>query len=795
LRCLLLTALVIGVATGCQNGSAGPETVRTPVTTPRPVRLEKPPKPTGLEQQLLSKDRAERIGAAASLLARTDEKSKATVRKILTDSNSESAREALIEALRIDPKPEYARLVVDNLSSPSRLCREAAGKTLTAYDKSAVSDLLLERLKATEPDADTRRRVIATLGALHEQRAVEPLVELLSKPELTDAASQALTDITGEKMTRPEQWQQWWAQNRSPNQMEWLRRELAAQKLTVAELRAELEAERRRQDLTCELVTEFLLAALRTRDTTKDPALLVEALQMPYEKVRVFANSELGRLKAADATQALSSVALTDSSALVRASAINALVLIDVEKVVPTLEKALQDSDPAVAASAATGLGKARAKAAVRSLLLALLHKSPKLRSASAEALGRIGDVRSVTPLLRVLGADEATEVREQAAKALGLLKDARAVPALVKTLEAPEASLRVFAIDALGELGETSVVEGLSQMLTTDRNPGVRQSLVVALGKLGDARALPALEAMMKDNQTDEKLRQLAFNALTDICRTDPDMLHRAGVDLLNEQDYAHASQLFELLLAGALDKPEHAKTVADTKDRLSQCYAELEQWTKAIKLLEELKKADAKDVTIAVRYARALAGAEKWPEAFRQYTELSRTKENAAGDYWADRLSLLENMISHKRYKQVLDVIDEVEKVGVDIPAEVGARLAEIKTKARKLFDASVKNQAEEAGKLVQLLGNESEEKRKEIGKKLRDQSTRAYPALVAGLTDENPLVRRGCYELLRQVSGETFDYDPDAAVEVRTQAVERWREWLKGAVQPTEPAATPQ
>ena len=224
------------------------------------------------------------------------------------------------------------------------------------------------------------------------------------------------------------------------------------------------------------------------------------------EKVKLFAAGELGRLKSVEAIQTLSSVALVDAQPTVRAAAVNALVQIDANKVVPTLGKALQDADPVVASAAAAGLGKAKARSAVRPLLMVLLHNSPRLRSASAEAVGRIDDARAVRPLLKVLASDDVIEVRQQAAKALGTLKDRRAVPELVTALDAPEASLRVFAVDALGDIGDTSVVARLCRMLTSKENPGVRESSVVALGKLKDPTAMPTLRSVLADK--DEKLQ-----------------------------------------------------------------------------------------------------------------------------------------------------------------------------------------------------------------------------------------------------------------------------------------------
>lgn len=795
MRWSLFLLLVVAMSAGCQTNSGTRQVYAPTAPTPKAERgnSSKPKsksKPTVLENRLSGSNAAERVGAAVILLARSDRKSSDLVRRYLQDHDSELPCSALIEALRIDPKPEYAELVVVNLSSPSRLCREAATGTLAVYDRSVVGPLLLARLKASEPDADTRRRIITVLGKVGEQRAIEPLLEALARPELTSTASGALKNITGEDFKNPRQWHEWWQQNLSPNQMEWFRRELATQRHNVTELRAELETERKRKDLAEEQVTEFLLKTLRQRDPANDPDLLIEALQMPYEKVRLFAANELGRLKKPEATQTLSSVALVDPRPAVRVAAVNALVQIDARKVVPTLKKALQDVEATVAAAAATGLGKAGAKSALRPLLMALLHKSSRLRSASAEALGQIGDKRAVRSLLRALGSDDAIEVREQAAKALGTLKASRAVPALVRALDAREASLRVFAVDALGEIGDPSVVKRLSQMLmTASENPGVRESSAVALGKLADAEALSALKFALRKG--DEKLQQLAFGALADICRPNTELLYQTAGELMTGQDYARATQLFELLIETSADKPGLAKTVALTRRDLSRCYLAQEQWSKAVKLLEDIKRTNPADVAILTRYARALRGAKKWPESFRQYSELARLNKNQKVSYWSERLSLLETMMRLERYKQVMELIDEVRPGLAAAPENVGVRIEAIRKICHAKSTVSADKTAEMAN-LVRLFDNNNATKREEILKKLTEQSNLAWPALITGLADENPKIRRGCFELLHRAAGKTFDYDPDGPPETRAKAVELWRTWLKTATKTAEPAA---
>ncbi len=788
MRRSLFPTLALLISAGCQGGSDSPQ-VRT--IAPAPVAAPTESSRSTLEKRLTGTDEAERLGAAVILLTRTDSEARRIVRQYLTDSRAESAQSALIEALRIRPEAEYAPMVVDALSSPGRLCREAASGTLPYYDASVTVPLLLSHLESKEPDADTSRRIIAALAASRDQHAVEALIGLLEKPALSDAASQALREITGASIERIEDWQKWWQQSRSPDQVAWLRRELEQQERATNDLRKELEEERKRNDITAEEVATFLVSVLQQRDPETGATLLIGALQMPYEKVRVYAAGELGRMKAADAIQALSGLALVDTRPTVRIAATNALVQIDAVKVSPTLEKVLQDADPTVAAVAASGLGKAGVESGVSPLLLALLHKSPVVRGAAADALGRIGDKRAARPLLRLLGSDEVIEVRQQAARALGLLKDAQAVPELVRTLDSIEPSLRIFAIDALGEIGDASVLDRLEKLLLGSDNIGVRESSAVALGKIGDARALPVLRRALK--QGDERLPQLAFGAIVNICRPNPKLLSETADALVTDSEHARAAQLIELLLETTIDKPELADMIQPARRNLSRCYLAQEQWAKALKLLEDFNRANPDAPDVIEDYARALAGSEKYTEAFRQYVRLAQLTRKEAG-YWPEQVALLQNMVAKKRCEQALELIREAERATPAPPEAVGAQLKELKNACRLQVLETAAAGADGTEKLVKYLGSEEAVEREAAAAKLKERGADAFGALVNGLVDPNVRVRRGSVELLRQLSGKNFDYDPEALPEVRARNVELWREWLKTTVKPPETTTEP-
>lgn len=102
-----------------------------------------------------------------------------------------------------------------------------------------------------------------------------------------------------------------------------------------------------------------------------------------------------------------------------------------------------------------------------------------------------------VEGLIKALDYQKDLHVRANAASALGRIGDARAVQSLITALNDKEIDHRVA--DALGEIGDKGAVEPLIGIFTASRGI-LRQSVVRALGKLLDDRALNVLRDALKD-------------------------------------------------------------------------------------------------------------------------------------------------------------------------------------------------------------------------------------------------------------------------------------------------------
>jgi len=94
------------------------------------------------------------------------------------------------------------------------------------------------------------------------------------------------------------------------------------------------------------------------------------------------------------------------------------------------------------------------------------------VREAAADLLGKIADVRAVLPLMKRLEQDKDTGVKELAIKALGLIGDARPTQLYLEAIAIRP--LRVYAMEALAKIKDVEVLRSNKELfdrLRTDRD------------------------------------------------------------------------------------------------------------------------------------------------------------------------------------------------------------------------------------------------------------------------------------------------------------------------------------
>jgi HEAT repeat protein/energy-coupling factor transporter ATP-binding protein EcfA2 len=335
-----------------------------------------------------------------------------------------------------------------------RFAAEALGKI---GNESAIEHLI----KAIDDDLpDVRCCVIDALGKIRDPRAVEPLIAKLgdSEADVRWRAARALGKIGDARA------------------IDSLITALCDQNANVRRHAAE---------------------ALRNIGVPAVP-LLVASLHDPDAGIRRSAVEVLGKIGDSRAVDSLIT-ALRDRDVGVRKSAAEALGKIGDARAVKPLIGALRDQDTGVRRSAAEALGKIGNARAVKPLIGALRDQDTGVRRSAAEALGKIGDASAVKPLITAL-RDQDTGVRRSAAEALGKIGDARAVKSLISVLRDSEASVQRRAAEALEKIGEPSIKPLIAELRAPETQ--VRWFAVDILGRLGDARALPELERVAREDK-----------------------------------------------------------------------------------------------------------------------------------------------------------------------------------------------------------------------------------------------------------------------------------------------------
>ena len=175
---------------------------------------------------------------------------------------------------------------------------------------------------------------------------------------------------------------------------------------------------------------------------------------------------------------------------------------------VPKLITCLKDERWRVREQAAKSLGLLKDSQAVQGLILAGRDRDGAVKSAAAEALGRIGDSKAVPALIKMF-KDTSKIVRETAGTALLYIGE-ESIPALIETLKDPHFVVRCHGVRALGgmttdyQMGrawttDSRVVDALIVALK-DEDRAVREDATIALGIIGDPKAVEGLIEAMKD-------------------------------------------------------------------------------------------------------------------------------------------------------------------------------------------------------------------------------------------------------------------------------------------------------
>lgn len=201
------------------------------------------------------------------------------------------------------------------------------------------------------------------------------------------------------------------------------------------------------------------------------------------------------------------------------------------QREIETQRARLSSGDVEERRDAVTRLGALARPDAARAVVPALNDSAPVVRATAARAVLALPHEeasRLLLPLLR----DKQEFVRRETAYALGLTKSRSAVDDLIASLSTDkEAGVRGAAAVALGEIGDARAVPALSAALgrriaatgilkratfrKSEENEFVRRAAAIALGQIGRRDGVPALIAALSNERAGDDVRRESARAL----------------------------------------------------------------------------------------------------------------------------------------------------------------------------------------------------------------------------------------------------------------------------------------
>ncbi|MEL6342669.1 MAG: HEAT repeat domain-containing protein [Myxococcota bacterium] len=372
-------------------------------------------------------------------------------------------------------------------------------ETITALGKLEARPAATALLRMLPDTAGAMRaRIAGTLGNLGERGAARALLRLLNDddPSVRTQAARSLGRL-GEPRTRDRLFQSLLDEDETVRFAVGTALGMLGDARTVPFLLRAI----REGDIIVQREAEAAMTKLDKSALTA----LVQLLRNGKPPYRAEAARRLGALQDARAIRYLIPSLLMEDCQKEVAEALHLLG----EPTVAPLIKYLKDDDdldgvtPPLQEQVARVLGKLNDRRAVPPLITILEDKEqpPRLREEAARVLGKLGDRSAIDALIAGLNESGSAllNVRAESARSLGMLKASKARKALEEAMEELDDKLRNYAIDAVGELGDPQSVDPLIKQLNGFRSSG-RSGIIQALGKIGDARAIPHLTEVAEE-------------------------------------------------------------------------------------------------------------------------------------------------------------------------------------------------------------------------------------------------------------------------------------------------------
>ena len=449
-----------------------------------------------------------------------------------------------------------------------------------------------------DPNPYVKDRAIWALGAIGDQRAVEPLVSILKDDDVSirQRAVEALAKIGG------------------PETFEILTRLVLHDESPI--------------------IRHFALDELLSEKNSQLVSLLASELGNESSKIRENAALALAATKEPEAIDALATLATQDRDPAIRRLAASSLGEFRSGRAMPPLILALEDESPDVRKSAVESLMQLNDRRAVVPILKLLYDENQGVRDSAIQALGILNDPKATPDLIHVLDTGGQRD-RANAVRSLASIDDPRAVDHLVKcALNEKDYTLRQLAfaavargrggygvkeklidvlyrddsfgrenaIELLERINAPEALEPLASIAVKDAEPKIRYKATLALGSIDATKAAGLLEDSLKDQELFtrinavealEKIRSVkSVDVLIKALKNDENTIRARSASVLGAIGGMRSVRpLIESLRDPDLEVRKHAANalVSLTGQNFGQDIEQWEKWRTSV-----LKKAD---------------------------------------------------------------------------------------------------------------------------------------------------------------------------------------------------------
>lgn len=448
----------------------------------------------------------------------------------------------IIQALGEIQNEQPVKNIVSFLKDNNPAIRTAAAGALELMKGREAVGPLIEGIK-TEKDTEVKCRMIKALGPIGDERAVEPLIELLkgSSDEIAASVAIALREYKDTRIVEPLINS---LGDRSYYAMDEIFKTLAKIGKPVLKplIKAALDNKRRSDEHifalgymkhpdALEALMKIISRGAGSLSADEDKAVYLSGkASIPYletiirnEYIKKFWADKLKKTGIMEKT----ADRIKFESDARRKSIAKILGRIHEKSAVFILIDLLKDPDEYVVNEVIKSLGEIGDKRATDYLLPFLRHDNEEIKKETVEALGKLKDKRAVEPLIRIL-KDKEDPARDEAAVALGAIGDKRATMPLIeavgnmrdpdwkiigllgemkdkcalkpllKLLEQKKQT--TFVLRGLGKIKSPEVFDILVKYLETKGNEEQFEA-VCALAEMKDERAIAPIVRFIKNN------------------------------------------------------------------------------------------------------------------------------------------------------------------------------------------------------------------------------------------------------------------------------------------------------